>query len=232
MLEQLHSPYRVLQPLKRVGPRGAGKWQTISFEQLVQEVCEGGDLFGEGHVDGLRAIYDRETPLDPANPEYGAKVNQFLFTDASNEGRTPLIQRFAGQSFGTVNFGNHGSYCGQSFRVGAGAALGDLKGMPHGKPDWDNARFGLFIGAAQAGNPFQRQARQLAEARTRPQEEGFQYVVVSPVLPASSSLSAGSGNEWVPVNPASDLALAMGLIRWILDNERHARALASPARRP
>ena len=47
MLEQLHSPYRVLQPLKRVGPRGAGKWQTISFEQLVQEVCEGGDLFGE-----------------------------------------------------------------------------------------------------------------------------------------------------------------------------------------
>ena len=43
------------------------------------------------------------------------QVNQFLFTDASNEGRTPLIQRFAGQSFGTVNFGNHGSYCGQSF---------------------------------------------------------------------------------------------------------------------
>ena len=33
----------------------------------------------------------------------------------------------------------------------------------------------------------------------------------------------------MPVNPASDLALAMGLIRWILDNERHdARALAQP----
>ena len=50
-------------------------------------MCEGGDLFGEGHVDGLRAIYDRETPLDPANPEYGAKVNQFLFTDASSASR-------------------------------------------------------------------------------------------------------------------------------------------------
>ncbi|MGE8636871.1 MAG: tetrathionate reductase subunit TtrA, partial [Achromobacter piechaudii] len=149
----------------------------------------------------------------------------------SNEGRTPLIQRFAAQSFGTVNFSNHGSYCGQSFRVGAGAALGDLKGMPHGKPDWDNARFGLFIGAApaQAGNPFQRQARQLAEARVRPEADSFTYVVVSPVLPASSSLSAGSGNEWVPVNPASDLALAMGLIRWILDNERFdAQALSQP----
>ncbi|CUJ42779.1 Sulfur reductase chain A [Achromobacter kerstersii] len=231
MLEQMNSPFRVLQPMKRVGARGEGKWQTISFEQLVQEVCEGGDLFGEGHVDGLRAIYDRDTPLDPDNPEYGARVNQFLFTDASNEGRTPLIQRFAAQSFGTVNFSNHGSYCGQSFRVGAGAALGDLKGMPHGKPDWDNARFGLFIGAApaQAGNPFQRQARQLAEARVRPEEDSFTYVVVSPMLPASSSLSAGSGNEWLPVNPAGDLALAMGLIRWILDHERFdARALAQP----
>ncbi|KGD92261.1 tetrathionate reductase subunit A [Achromobacter sp. RTa] len=231
MLEQMNSPFRVLQPLKRVGARGEGKWQTISFEQLVQEVCEGGDLFGEGHVEGLRAIFDRETLLDPQNPEYGAKVNQFLFTDASNEGRTPLIQRFAGQSFGTVNFSNHGSYCGQSFRVGTGAAFGDLKGMPHGKPDWDNARFGLFIGAApaQAGNPFQRQARQLAEARVRPEDNGFSYVVVSPVLPASSSLSAGSGNEWVPVNPASDLALAMGLIRWILEHERFdARMLSQP----
>ena len=231
MLEQMNSPFRVLQPMKRVGGRGEGKWQSISFEQLVQEVCEGGDLFGEGHVEGLRAIFDRDTLLDPDNPEYGAKVNQFLFTDASNEGRTPLIQRFAGQSFGTVNFSNHGSYCGQSFRVGAGAALGDLKSMPHGKPDWDNARFGLFIGAApaQAGNPFQRQARQLAEARVRPEADSFTYVVVSPVLPASSSLSAGSGNEWVPVNPASDLALAMGLIRWILDNERFdARMLAQP----
>lgn len=231
MLEQMTSPFRVLHPMKRVGGRGEGKWQSISFEQLVQEVCEGGDLFGEGHVDGLRAVFDRDTLLDPENPEYGAKVNQFLFTDASNEGRTPLIQRFAAQSFGTVNFSNHGAYCGQSFRVGAGAALGDLKGMPHGKPDWDNARFGLFIGAApaQAGNPFQRQARQLAEARVRPDEDSFTYVVVSPMLPASSSLSAGPGNEWLPVNPAGDLALAMGLIRWILDNERFdARMLAQP----
>ena len=161
----LHSPYRVLQPLKRVGPRGAAV-ATISFEQLVQEVCEGGDLFGEGHVDGLRAIYvSQKTPLDPAN-QYGAKGQPVPVHRRVEQGRTP--DPALRESFGTVNFGNHGSYCGELPR-GRGAALGDLKGMPHGKPDWDNARFGLFIGAApaQASNPFQRQARQPEARRKR-----------------------------------------------------------------
>ena len=155
MLEQLHSPYRV-QPLKRVGPRGAGSGRPFPSNSWCRKCARAATCSARAIMDGLRAIYDRETPLDPASPEYGAKVNQFLFTDASNEGRTPLIQRFAGQSFGTVNFGNHGSYCGQSFRVGARRSAGRPEGMPHGKPDWDNARFGLFIGAApaQAGNPF------------------------------------------------------------------------------
>ncbi|HRL21340.1 MAG TPA: tetrathionate reductase subunit A [Alcaligenes sp.] len=230
MLAQHASPYRVLAPLKRVGPRGSGQWQRISFEQLIAEVCDGGDLFGEGQVDGLRAIWDHNTPIDPQNPEFGPLANQLLFTDAANEGRTPLVKRFAEQAFGTVNVSNHGSYCGQSFRVGTGAALGDLKGMPHGKPDWKNARFGLFIGAApaQSGNPFQRQGRELAEARAR-KENTFRYVVVSPILPTSSSLASGSGNRWQPVLPGSDLSLVMGMLRWILEQERFDRQyLARP----
>lgn len=228
MQEQVDNPYRVLSPLKRVGKRGEGKWESISFEQLIQEICEGGDLFGEGHVDGLGAIFDRQTLIDPENPEFGPLSNQLIVTDAGNEGRTPLIRRFAEQSFGTVNRANHGSYCGQSFRVGAGLALGDVKGMPHGKPDWSNALFGLFIGAApaQSGNPFQRQGRELAEARSR-KDDPFKYVVVSPILPTSSSLASGSGNRWLAVKPASDLALVMALLRWMLENERFDRVMLS-----
>ena len=41
MLEQLDSPQRVTRCLKRVGPRGSGRWQSIPFEQLVAEVVEG-----------------------------------------------------------------------------------------------------------------------------------------------------------------------------------------------
>lgn len=230
MLEQQTNPYRVLKPLKRVGPRGSGKWETISFEQLVEEVCEGGDLFGEGHVDGLKAIYDTETLIDPENPEYGPISNQLLVTDSANEGRTPMLIRFANQAFGTVNRSNHGSYCGQSFRIGAGAALGDLVGQPHGKPDWTKAKFGLFLGTApaQSGNPFQRQGRELAEARTR-SEDALRYVVVSPILPTSSSFAAGSGNRWVPIKPATDLSLALAIAQWIIENDKYNTAALSIA---
>jgi tetrathionate reductase subunit A len=41
------------------------------------------------------------------------------------------------------------------------------------------------------------------------------------MLPTSSSHAAGDNNRWLPVKPGSDLALAMGLIRWIIDNERY-----------
>ncbi len=230
MLAHQKAAHRVLTPLKRVGPRGSGQWQSISLEQLVQEICDGGDLFGEGHVDGLRAIRDTQTLIDADNPEYGPKSNQLLFTDASNEGRTPLIRRFVGPAFGSVNFANHGAYCGQTYRVGTAAALGNIPGMPHGKPDWKNSRFGLFLGTApaQAGNPFQRMGRELAEARSR-EENTYRYVVVSPVLPTSSSLAAGDNNRWMPIKPATDLALAMALIRWIIDHERYdAQFLTQP----
>ncbi|OBT12061.1 tetrathionate reductase subunit A [Vibrio sp. UCD-FRSSP16_10] len=229
MLEIRNSPYRITQPLKRIGKRGEGKWVPISYEQLIDEVVEGGDLFGEGHVDGLKEIRDIKSPVDPQNIEYGPKANQLLMTNAGNEGRDDIFKRFAFNSFGTRNFGHHGSYCGYSFRAGSGAFMNDLDKYAHLKPDFDNAEFIIFIGMspAQAGNPFKRQARQLAKART---EGNLEYTLVTPSLPAgSSSLAAGDTNRWLPIKPGTDSALVLGMIQWIMDNKRYNKTfLAQP----
>lgn len=229
MLDMQNSPYRITQPLKRVGKRGEGRWKPISYEQLIEEIVEGGDLFGEGHVEGLRAIRDLTTPLDADNPEYGPKANQLLVTNASNEGRDDIIKRFAFNSFGTRNFGHHGSYCGYAFRAGSGAFLNDLDKYAHLKPDFDHAEYILFIGMspAQAGNPFKRQARQLANARS---EGKLEYTVVTPSLPAgSSSLAAGDRNDWLAIKPGTDSALVLGMIQWIIANQRYNQTfLAQP----
>ncbi|SDK42359.1 molybdopterin dinucleotide binding domain-containing protein [Billgrantia gudaonensis] len=220
MMAQIDSPFRVTHCLKRVGARGDREWQKISFEQLIEEVCEGGDLFGEGEVEGLRAIHDVATPIDPENPEYGPKANQLMVMEATDYGRSALLKRFAFNAFGTRNYGHHGSYCGLAFRMGSGAVMNDMQKFAHVKPDIQNARFLMYIGSApsQAGNPFKRQGRLIAQARAA---GTLDYVVVDPALNASAS-HAADHNRWVPIRPGSDSAFAMALIQWLLDNEGYA----------
>lgn len=221
MGESVASPYRVLWPLKRAGKRGEGKWERISFEQLVDEVVNGGDLFGEGHVEGLKDIRDLDTLIDPKNPEYGVKANQLLVSNAGNEGREFFVQRFANNSFGTRNFTAHGAYCGVAYRLGSGAVMNDMAKNAHAKPDFENVEFAIFMGTspAQSGNPFKRQARLLAGARTKSADE-FSYAVVAPNLPMTNTL-ATQNNTWISILPGTDSAMAMAMIRYIIDNQRY-----------
>ncbi|THF67411.1 tetrathionate reductase subunit TtrA [Pseudothauera nasutitermitis] len=228
-LAQIDSPFRVLTPLKRVGPRNAGQWKPISFEQLVHEVVEGGDLFGEGHVDGLRALRDLDTPIDPDNPAFGPRVNQVGHIVSVNDGREQFSRRFWQQAYGTQNYVGHGSYCGGSYRSGSGALFGDHRAMPHAKPDLANAEFVLFIGTApgNAGNPFKRTGQLLAEGRSAGRLE---YVVVDPVLSNADNRAAGEQGRWVPILPGTDGALVMGMMRWLFEHGRVNTAyLANPS---
>jgi tetrathionate reductase subunit A len=223
MFEAADSPFRIKHCLKRTGRRGENKWTRISFEQLVEEVVEGGDLFGEGEVEGLRAIRNLKEPANPGHPEFGPKSNQLLLTYAVDDGRSDFFfRRFGMKSFGTKNFGKHGAYCGLSFRIGSGMFMDDLAKNAHIKPDWANCEFALFWGTApsQAGNPFNRSARILASART---DGDLHYAVIDPVLRMPASDAARNRANWVPIKPGMDSALAMGMIRWIIENERYDR---------
>jgi anaerobic selenocysteine-containing dehydrogenase len=55
-IQALYDPYRLVKVLKRDGKRGQNKWKTISFDQALKEIVEGGNLFGEGPVEGLKDI--------------------------------------------------------------------------------------------------------------------------------------------------------------------------------
>lgn len=228
VLENVTSPFRVTTPLKRVGPRGSGQWAPIPFEQLVREVCDGGDLFGEGAVEGLKALRDLKTPIDPAQPELGPKVNQVAMITGVPDGRESLVQRFLQQSYGTINYVGHGSYCGGAYRAGSGAVFGDTKKQPHAKPDIPNAEFVVFIGTApsNAGNPFKRQATLISKARS---EGALRYVVVDPVLTNAEAQAAGERSNWIPIRPGTDGAFALGIIRWMFENDRiDSKYLAQP----
>ncbi|MEO5918025.1 MAG: twin-arginine translocation signal domain-containing protein, partial [Candidatus Limnocylindrales bacterium] len=58
-LQSVYDPYRLVSVLKRKPgtKRGENQWTTIDFDTAVSEIVEGGDLFGEGPVPGLRESY-------------------------------------------------------------------------------------------------------------------------------------------------------------------------------
>ncbi len=221
-LAKYRDPRRILKPLKRAAGRGDGQWVEIEWDQLIEEVVEGGDLFGEGPVEGLRAIRDLETPIDPENPEFGPKANQLVVMPVYKNGRLMMAARFAKMAFGTRNLVGHRSYCGLSMRAGYAALLDNLQKQPHLKPDYRNAEYMLFVGTApgHAGNPFKLQGALMARARS---DNGAQYVVVDPVLTNSVTQASGERGRWQPIRPGTDGALVMGMIRWILENERFDR---------
>lgn len=117
----LYSPFRLQHPLKRVGPRGSGKWKTISWGEAIKEICDGGYLFknvpGEENrkVEGLKSILNNENPIGPEDSAYmdeappggwGPKRNQFVWAHGRNE-QSPLTPRFVLDAAGVPHMLNH-----------------------------------------------------------------------------------------------------------------------------
>lgn len=109
-LDAADQPTRITVPLKRAGKRGEGKWQPISWEQLITEVTEGGKLFEEigedQQIEGFKSVHDTTTPIDPDQPNLGPKSNQIIIWNTRADGRRALNSRFA-SAFGTLNAFSH-----------------------------------------------------------------------------------------------------------------------------
>lgn len=267
-IQVLYDPYRLRKALKRAGPRGSGKWQTIDFAQAIDEIVNGGDLFGEGAVTGLKAIYALKDPdaakkmaddvkkisaekdaqkrqalidkfkadhgsntdslIDPEHPDLGPKNNQFVFQPGRiNRGRVHFAKRFVNDAFGSVNLFPHTSICELSIFVSTSETTRDVnsgKSKNHFKADFLNSEFVLFWGTGFADANFG--LTPMAELVTKSLvERGLKIAVVDPRL----SKSAAKAWRWVPIKPATDAALALGMIRWIIENKRYdARYLENP----
>lgn len=219
--QDAYHPYRVTVPLKRTGPRGAGRWQAISWPQLISEVCDGGRLFaavpGEENrqVPGLRDLWDggagTRRPIDPANPDFGPQTNGLvMYYSFAEAGQADFLAGFA-SAFGTVNLEAADALCDLNRMH---ATMQSLDGMTDPlKPDLLNAEYVLFFGVnvAEASFPMQALGRKTAYATAR---GNLTYDLVD--------VRAGNGQlharRYVPVKPGGDGAMAMGMIRWIIEN--------------
>jgi len=186
------------------------------------------DDFKAKHKDDLDKL------IDPEHPDLGPKNNQFVFLAGRVEpGRNDYSKRWVINSFGSNNWYDHTAICEQSHHIaytwmtaqydkGAWAP-----GPNHMKPDFTAAEFVIFWGTS----PFEANfgPTSMTEQVTRSiVERGMKIAVIDPRM----SKTAAKAHYWVPVKPGDgDAALAMAMIRWIVDHERFDKTFLQNANR-
>ncbi len=119
---QVNAPSRLKAPLKRVGPRGSGEFEEISWEEAYT-IAEGW--------------------LRPIREEAPEKLAFFTGRDQSQS-----FTSFWAQNFGTPNYAAHGGFCSVNM---AAAGIYTMGGAfwEFGQPDWDHTKLFMLFGVAE-----------------------------------------------------------------------------------
>lgn len=201
-LEVLYNPFRIKQPLKRVGPRGSNRWQTVTWDQALDDIAARLQPF---LVDDA---------INPAIPELGSKRNLIVFAPGRlPHGGKEFTDRIFGNGMGSVNKRHdHTSICETSHHVAYNLATGGSNDL---KPDIENCEYILYFGTnpLAANFSFVAHARKLMRFRAR----GGQMTVVDPLF----NTTAAKATRWVPIKPGTDAAFALGMTRYIIEQNRH-----------
>ncbi len=223
-IQYLYDPYRIRLPLKRSGPRGSGEFEVISWDQLVEELVEGGQLFshlGEDRdIEGFRAVNDTDTPIDPDAPELGPRSYGLVWN--TGRGQTPrsnFIQRFL-DAFGSPNYVSHTDLCQMNWYVAnyltTGRYIEDVSVTNQLFGDIVNGEFMMMFGV-NLGGGWKPAVNTSAPILANRHADGDGYLVlVDPYVPHGRHYA----DEWVGIKPATDAAMVLGMIQWILANQR------------
>ena len=185
-------PGRLLHPLKRVGKRGEGKWQEISWEQALDEIS-------------AKLIEIR----DKYGPESLALWNVAASNPPANGLSNLLAMRFGGlwgavdsmQAYGLDNGPMYSGY----FELG-----GALSFMATDPLMLDLSKYIIVWGA----NPVENQQR-VAKHLVAAQDRGVKVVDIGLVFDAT----AAKADWFIPVKPGSDPALALSIAYLIIQQE-------------
>jgi anaerobic selenocysteine-containing dehydrogenase len=194
-LQVLYDPDRIRHPLKRKGKRGDGNWEKISWEEGIRLV-----------TDRLKALRREGKPQSLM--VWGGRVRGHM---------GDLMARFM-EAYGSPN------YLGNSARGSEGILKGHLFTM--GVRDflaihWEEVNYVLSFGASllEASRPSLRNLWGYGFLRRgRPGIRG-KIVQIEPRF----SVTASKADQWVPIQPGTDGALALGIAHWIIKEKKYDR---------
>ncbi|MDX9787206.1 MAG: menaquinone reductase molybdopterin-binding-like subunit QrcB [Desulfobacterales bacterium] len=192
-LQLLYGPTRVSAPLKRIGKRGEGKWQKISWREAIAEVVNHlSQLREKGEAHTVAGIMDR------------------------NRGTVPQLFERLLTAYGSPNF----------FRMPSVQDTHELVlHLMHGVQalagyDVENADLIVSFGSGIIdgwGSPVR-----MFRANSGWKASGVKVIQVEPCL----SNTAAKADIWVPINPGTEAALALGIAHVIIRENRASEFVA------
>ena len=196
-LEQQYHPDRLLHPLKRIGARGAGKWQRITWDEAYELLAH-----------KLRAIGDK----------YGTRSLAF-FTGSGAAGvlTKGSVQRFAAAIGGTAYRAggvDYGVPKGLEYTFGVPASTYFRPGG-HEYADAVNSKLILLWGGNAADTRLVDFHFVLAAQR-----RGAKIICIDP----NRSATARHADQWISLRPGTDTALALALLNEIIALNLHDSA--------
>jgi len=185
--ELVYNPDRLTGPVRRVGERGAGQWEEITWAEAVSLVADRlNRLRADGHPERAAMMYG----------EARGQLSSFLHRFMQAVGSPNTISR-------------------ESLNVGAAKLATYLTQGVYDMPAYDleNSEFVLSFGASflEAGPVPQRMVSGYAFLRRGRSTRG-KVVVVDP----RQGVTGAKADEWIPIVPGTDAALALGLAHVII----------------
>lgn len=198
MRRRVYNPDRLKYPMKRVGKRGEGKFEQISWEEALDTIAS--------NMQRLIKEYGNESIY----LNYGTGTLGGTLTRSWPPGKT-LIARLMNCCGGYLN--HYGDYSSAQIAAGLNYTYG---GWADGNSpsDIENSQLVVLFG----NNPgetrmsgggvtyYLEQARQKSNAR---------MIIIDPRY---TDTGAGREDEWIPIRPGTDAALVSGLA-WVMITE-------------
>ncbi|EOJ6004644.1 dimethylsulfoxide reductase subunit A [Cronobacter sakazakii] len=200
MRRRVYNPDRLKYPMKRVGKRGEGKFVRISWDEALDTIAQGMKRIISEY--GNEAIY----------LNYGTGTLGGTMTRSWPPGKT-LLARLMNCCGGYLN--HYGDYSSAQIAAGLSYTYG---GWADGNSpsDIENSKlvvlFGNYPGETRMSGGgvtyYLEQARAKSQAR---------MIVIDPRY---TDTAAGREDEWIPIRPGTDAALAAA-IAWVLITENY-----------
>jgi len=200
-MQNTYSPDRIKYPYRRVGPRGSGRFERISWEDATTAIAE--------NFKKIQAQHGKESVW--IAPYTGAL--------SLLEGVIGASFRFAsviGASAGDFEGDNEGDSAGPAafnyvlYDPTASANAGGLLDG-HEYTDLINAKV-IFLWANNIAETSIPDWRTVCDAQKR----GTKVVSLDPRY----TPTAAGADLWVPIRPGTDAALIDGMMNWIIQNKR------------